>query len=50
LRLSAFRLRFFLSFFPFVMPGLDPGIHAEVALANASTGICLLQSFAWSTA
>jgi hypothetical protein len=37
LRLSAFRLRiFFLSFFPSV-------IRAEAALANASTGICLLQ-------
>jgi hypothetical protein len=37
LRLSAFRFRYFLSFFfPFV-------IRAEAALANASTGICLLQ-------
>jgi hypothetical protein len=37
LRLSAFRLRHF-SFrsYPFV-------IHAKVALADASTGICLLQ-------
>ncbi|HTE75355.1 MAG TPA: hypothetical protein VK653_01290 [Xanthobacteraceae bacterium] len=31
------------SFFPFVIAGLDPAIHAEVALANASTGICPLQ-------
>jgi hypothetical protein len=42
LRLSAFRFRifvfFFFSFFPvrpsFVMPGLDPGIHAEVTLTK----------------
>ena len=35
LRLSAFRLRIFFSFFPFsVMPGLDPGIHAEVTLTK----------------
>jgi hypothetical protein len=39
LRLSAFCFRF-LSFFPFVMPGLDPGIHTEATNANASTGIC----------
>jgi hypothetical protein len=36
LRLSAFRFRHFLSFSPFV-------IRAEAALANASTGIGLLQ-------
>jgi hypothetical protein len=38
LRLSAFRLRHFLHSFPFV-PFV---IRAEAALANASTGICLL--------
>ncbi len=27
----------------FVIAGLDPAIHAEVTLANAPTGICLLQ-------
>jgi hypothetical protein len=57
LRLSAFRLRIFsfLLFFPFfpsVIAGQKarsavfdlkaPGIHAEATLANASTGICLL--------
>jgi hypothetical protein len=36
LRLSAFRLRFFLSFFPSV-------IRAKRRFANASTGIGLLQ-------
>jgi hypothetical protein len=36
LRLSAFCFRFFRSFFSSV-------IRAEAALANASTGICLLQ-------
>jgi hypothetical protein len=36
LRLSAFRLRHFLSFFAFV-------IRAEAALAHASTGILRLQ-------
>jgi len=36
------------SFFPFVIAGLDPAIHAEVALANASTGICRCSS-AWTT-
>jgi hypothetical protein len=29
--------------FPFVIAGLDPAIHAEASLANASTGICSLQ-------
>ena len=42
LRLSAFRFRiFFFRSCPFV-------IHAEAALANASTGICCC-SFAWTT-
>ena len=56
LRLSAFRLRIFLllSFFPSSLPDIAvrrtasfhssmPAIHAEATLANASTGICLLQ-------
>jgi hypothetical protein len=29
------------SFFPFVIARLDPAIHAEASLVNASTGICL---------
>jgi hypothetical protein len=28
----------FISFFPFVIAGLDPAIHAKATLANASTG------------
>jgi hypothetical protein len=32
LRLSAFRFRFF--FFPFVIAGLDPAIHAAAKLAT----------------
>jgi hypothetical protein len=49
LRLSAFRLRiFFVRSFPFVIAGLDPAIHTEITLANASTGICCC-SFAWTT-
>jgi hypothetical protein len=42
LRLSAFCFRF--SSFPFVIAGLDPAIHAEALLANASTGICQRRS------
>src|SRR5581483_11515563 len=34
LRLSAFRLRFFLFVLSFVIAGLDPGIHAEASLAQ----------------
>jgi len=30
-------------FVPFVIAGLDPAIHGEARLANASTGICPLQ-------
>jgi hypothetical protein len=43
LRLSAFRFRLFLSFLPVrSCPFVLFVIHAEAALANASTGICPL--------
>src|SRR5690349_21663973 len=42
LRLSAVRLRFFLSFFPFVIAGPDPAIHAEVTLEKRfPPSVCL---------
>ena len=47
LRLSAFRLRIFLSFFPFVpfvIAGLDPAIHAAVKPAKRfPPNVCLLE-------
>ena len=42
LRLSAFRLRIFLGSF-FFLPFFPSVIRAEAALANASTGVCVLQ-------
>jgi hypothetical protein len=44
LRLSAFRFRHFRSFFPFVIAGLDPAIHAEVKHAKRlPPSVCLLE-------
>jgi hypothetical protein len=46
LRLSAFRLRyfFFRSFFPFVIAGLDPAIHAAVKhIKRLPPSVCLLE-------
>jgi hypothetical protein len=50
LRLSAFRLRFlFLSFFPFVIAGLDPAIHAEATLAQCFPPALACGASAWTT-
>jgi hypothetical protein len=51
LRLSAFRLRFFvLSFFlSFVIAGLDPAIHAEASLAQRSHRRFVRVASAWTT-
>jgi hypothetical protein len=43
LRLSAFRLRIFLSFFSVLFRSFPSVIRAKAVLANASTGICPLQ-------